>query len=881
MAQFTKSLLLLFSLLLSVIFITLVLAEANNKEIKRKTLLTSLENKSKSKVEQEQLLKNTFTQQRKQKLKEDNYDLLYFEQVKPEIWTNNVNYSNCWNFLPFNEQILQVKSLSVNSNNNEKVVGLLVLTTKDLYLAIILEANNLFNNKSSNTKWVRLTDRIFGSVSPSFGELTKLRTNNNDSFILMSNNLFIFCKNQNWINLNGWNCPVVNNGFQSLSTINDVVVLDWYNLQLLIGTNNGLYMTYNYLQHLEIIKEVGINPIMAVAYNNITKDIAVSTSDKLFIYSTVHQKKVWYGFDNDGLIDGPFVNSLAFDEKTNILWISNTDTMININFNNYFELTRFGSGVNSIPYNTSKLVFVDNLHKDQGFSSVWFGTTKGAVRYRKDLQNSKEDWSYFYGSRYLPEVFTTLADGTVTDNGYQEIIDISVTHVFNYELTVLITKHGMSILHFPIINLDMKEQYYNDIIFPRHWRNNGLVTQTSLFRFGDLDSWNRWNATTDNDALWSSFFVIYKGFDYYMTNNPNSKKIGWQAYEAIEFLLNVTCVTGYTARSINMNYPLKGKWFKSTCTSGDWYFSSDSSSDTVSGQVFTHVFTYYLLADNYNEKLRVKKNLYNILHYIVKNGFLLYDVDGERTRWGVWAPQFLNSDPSWYGERGVNSLEILSWLLATYSITGEEEFKDAFLYLVEENLYDINIINQKLVKPTEVNYSDDELAFLPYFIYFFSYSQLTAEQQSVKQLFDRILPAMKVSFERAYNYIKKERSPIWNAIYGFYKEKVLHKSDNNDWIYSTLQTLKEWPLSLVDWPYFANNRIDIQMDPYPTRFNTQQTLTLMKYFENTFLRWNSNPYELGLTGSATTEDVPNTWLLSHSMLKYLGKIENLKKIKDL
>ena len=36
------------------------------------------------------------------------------------------------------------------------------------------------------------------------------------------------------------------------------------------------------------------------------------------------------------------------------------------------------------------------------------------------------------------------------------------------------------------------------------------------------------------------------------------------------------------------------------------------------------------------------------------------------------------------------------------------------------NHYGLNMINQKVMFPRDDNFSDDELAFLPYFIYFFT-----------------------------------------------------------------------------------------------------------------------------------------------------------------
>ena len=36
------------------------------------------------------------------------------------------------------------------------------------------------------------------------------------------------------------------------------------------------------------------------------------------------------------------------------------------------------------------------------------------------------------------------------------------------------------------------------------------------------------------------------------------------------------------------------------------------------------------------------------------------------------------------------------------------------------NHFGLNMINQKITFPRDINYSDDELAFLPYFSYFYS-----------------------------------------------------------------------------------------------------------------------------------------------------------------
>lgn len=55
--------------------------------------------------------------------------------------------------------------------------------------------------------------------------------------------------------------------------------------------------------------------------------------------------------------------------------------------------------------------------------------------------------------------------------------------------------------------------------------------------------------------------------------------------------------------------------------------------------------------------------------HIVSNGYKLIDVTGEPTRWGVWSPDQLNLNQSWADEHGLNSLQMLTFLLSAYHVT--------------------------------------------------------------------------------------------------------------------------------------------------------------------------------------------------------------------
>ena len=68
-----------------------------------------------------------------------------------------------------------------------------------------------------------------------------------------------------------------------------------------------------------------------------------------------------------------------------------------------------------------------------------------------------------------------------------------------------------------------------------------------------------------------------------------------------------------------------------------------------------------------------------------------------------------------YDGRGLNSLQILSWLSSGARMCPEmaSELQAAHDFLVVQHGYDSNVLNAKITDPTDRNDSDDELTFLP------------------------------------------------------------------------------------------------------------------------------------------------------------------------
>lgn len=95
-----------------------------------------------------------------------------------------------------------------------------------------------------------------------------------------------------------------------------------------------------------------------------------------------------------------------------------------------------------------------------------------------------------------------------------------------------------------------------------------------------------------------------------------------------------------------------------------------------------------------------------------------------------WNPTDLNDDKEFYSERGLNSLEILSYLALAYSTTGKSVYKEQFQKLALGYNYYENVLNQKIDNPVEDNHSDNELAQMAYHTLFYAVRRLERQLAS-------------------------------------------------------------------------------------------------------------------------------------------------------
>eukprot|EP01102_Stenamoeba_stenopodia_P019004 TRINITY_DN7060_c0_g4_i2.p1 TRINITY_DN7060_c0_g4~~TRINITY_DN7060_c0_g4_i2.p1 ORF type:complete len:802 (-),score=153.57 TRINITY_DN7060_c0_g4_i2:157-2529(-) len=620
----------------------------------------------------------------------------------------------------------------------------------------------------------------------------------------------------------------------ALGTVNDIAFYV-QSSDLIIGSDNGLFFfssSSSTFTQVEEIKEA----VNAVGFVPPT-DVVAGTDTVLWRWLG---GKDWYYFQVPGIIDGP-ISTLAVDQE-NSLWIGN-DVCINIQYANLtFERIGYEEGL--VYSNISSIAMCSNS------GAVWVGSSLLGA-FRLETVSQRGDWKYFFGPRWFP---TTSVDVSETSgSSVSKAVCVPTTGNIT-EVAIVATKGGISLLYYNLITLADKANILGDIMYPRHDRY-GLVGGCNLQSFGNLSSWTP--TTDDNNGLWSGIYLASQCFRYAVTGDPVAKQNAWTTFEAMEFLNNVTGIKGYMARSFAKPNDGSGaggqNWYNSTAYPG-WIWKGDTSSDEVTGHLFAYPIFYDLVAETPEEKQRAYNLIYNIVYGIVEHNFTLINQFGNATTWGKWNPQYLNDDPDWYDDRGLNSMQILSWLLTAYRISNDTYFTDAYNLLTQKYHYDVNIVDLKITQPSDDNFSDDELTFLAYFSYIWN------QNYSLGSLFDD-------SLSRTFAIAKPERPSPYNYIYAAY-----YGPNSNYDLAGSVVTLQQYPLSWINWPYLNSPRLDITINRDMSRQGTPISLYPLPYDEVFVSRWNGAPFQLDQDGGGDGETDTGAWLLPYWMARYYNLI---------
>ncbi len=468
---------------------------------------------------------------------------------------------------------------------------------------------------------------------------------------------------------------------------------------------------------------------------------------------------------------------------------------------------------------------------------LWIGTRHGLIHYRP--YDTGRQWYYREGLRYIPNnVVNDIAIGNDGKSIYTA------------------TNLGLGQLDIVTTTLEERANTIEALLNKRH-RRLGLVVAADLKDPKDPDSLDL--PDNDNDGLWTAYHVVAMSLAYGETSDPAFKASAMEGMHALYMLQNASGIPGLVARSV---LPLEEAIARGKDKDEQWrltpdgtsYWKSDTSSDEIDGHYFAfYAYWEHIAKDDPAEREKCINQIRTLSDYIVDNGYVLLDWDGERTRWGFWAPELLNNNPLHYLESGVNSLQILSFLKTTYYITGNEKYQEHYMKLITEHHYLSNVLLEKKVHPDSNNHSDNQLAYVAW------YPLLQLEHDP------DIRDTLHKAVRRHYKAINRDRSSF------FYFITATIDADYVD-LESAAVNLKNIPTDRRQWTQLNSHRADVVFDPRVDRFGKAQLITVLPADERQFDRWNGNVYLADGNRSDNRVDAGADYLLPYWMGRYHGFI---------
>jgi hypothetical protein len=454
----------------------------------------------------------------------------------------------------------------------------------------------------------------------------------------------------------------------------------------------------------------------------------------------------------------------------------------------------------------------------------WLGTTQGLVRLDSSAPQ-RDRRQYLAGLRYLP------------DDHVQQVLPDKAGGIWAR------TSTGVSHIELKPMTLAEKAERFENRIRLRHDRY-GLVASSDLAVAGDLSS-NRLR-DDDNDGLWTSIYAAAECFRYAVTKSPEALANATKSIEAILFLEQVAGGRGFPARSyIRKGDPMPhdGEWHWTA--DGKYYWKGDTSSDEIVGHFFIFSIASDLLPDRALKK-RMATSARRIMDHIIEHGYYLVDLDGKPTLWGFWAPEKLAHEPD---ERALNSIQLLSFLKTAAHLTGDSRYEKEYRKVALDFKYADWLTRLEEFRQ-ELNYSDEELAMLPY------YSILKYEKDP------NLLRAYRSGLDAWWKNIQREANPLWTFIYLNGQPKAQVDLPAAVW------TLYRMPMDTIEWTVRNSQRADIQWAPAADRFRHREALTLLPPDERPVMKWNSNPFVVDGGHGGRAEDDGAAFLLPYWMGRY-------------
>lgn len=443
----------------------------------------------------------------------------------------------------------------------------------------------------------------------------------------------------------------------------------------------------------------------------------------------------------------------------------------------------------------------------------------------------------FYGKgRYL-------ADDKVND------IAVSADGSFVWAATA----KGISRIAFTDMDLAEKEALYDSQM--EYFKRENYVTKREKVINGDITTGKV--SITDNDGLWTAVYVGAQCLKYAVTGCEKALDNAKRSMKALLKLMTMTGVKGFPARA----YRRPGEdafgdgdieWHLSSDEIGELEWKGETSSDELVGHYFASSLYYDLCADE-EEKKTIASAITDITEHILTHGYTLCDADGLPTTWAHFGPEELCLDDKWCWEKGINSLELLSFLRITEHMTGEKKYAEEADKLIEKYHYAMNMLVYKKYD-YHSNHIDDKLGF--YII-----TPLLNYEKNPD-----VLRFVKLALRRHFEYERIENNPYFAFVDAYY-------TGSHADLCAAVETLEEYPVDLHAYPVHNSIRPDVEIETRSSYYGdrphakvglpaSERMIDCMEYSA------------LQLDGRRDNNIIaPCSWLLSYWIGRYLGVIE--------
>lgn len=591
-------------------------------------------------------------------------------------------------------------------------------------------------------------------------------------------------------------------------------------------------------------------------------------------------QREWVG----ALIGWP-VTDLAYDFVNDAVWATETEAVHMLTVE--LEWRRYGYAQMAPMQNVSSTAVSNGVvwvgSDEAGLSRMWSDTSfqqldspmsRGQPEERtvadastfRDPEGDPWTWQYYYGARYLPSNVVTAVVAAVPYGGD----DCSV---------FVVTDVGIALMSLSPWTLEEKATAFTQFQSPQHDRHG--ITASCGINYGDRSVYTK--NVQDSDGLWTSMHAMGQVYRFIATKEEEARKLAWRAFEGLEMTSILTpAYPSYVARTFckmddgtsgcPTSYDdMPGGWYNGSIEG--WLYKGDTSSDELAGQLSALPLIYDFIAQTDDEKKRVLVIMEGIVMGIVKNNYFLIDPEtGKPTKWGYWAPSWLNDQTEYQSERGTNSVQITGWLAMLYSITGNQMYREEYWKLIREHNYGYNILNSKVDSAVDENHSDTELLMLAFHSMFYSRWRLEHIAVKVeKERYDNVHEMLshgncEDGLKRTWLLLKGELNPIWLGIYA--GTAALTENLLEEDVIGAAFSLRHWAIDGISWPIDGDQRIDLDIPQDRATFhNRGGTGAVMRYIrppsERAATENNLDPFVVEGGSGGSTEVEPGIWQLPY------------------